>query len=117
MNKQYAPGLHLLIDFWGADQPTDLHQVEFLLREAAEACGARVLEVRLHSFGDAGGVTGVAILAESHISLHTWPEHDFIALDIFLCGDRDAAPALKVLKSGLSPKHVNVSEIRRGHDN
>ncbi|NTV93964.1 MAG: adenosylmethionine decarboxylase [Thiobacillus sp.] len=116
MNENHAPGLHLLIDFWGAHQPTGLDQVETLLRAAAEACGARVLEVRLHGFGDGGGITGVAILAESHISLHTWPERDFIALDIFLCGDRDTAPALKILKDGLSPKHVQVSELRRGHN-
>ncbi|OYY94586.1 MAG: adenosylmethionine decarboxylase [Hydrogenophilales bacterium 28-61-23] len=114
MNDAYAPGQHLLIDFWQAAQPTDLAQVERLLRAAAAACGASVLDVRLHGFGAAGGITGVAILAESHISLHTWPERDFIALDIFLCGQRDPLLALEVLRAALRPGRVAVSAHRRG---
>lgn len=112
----YAPGQHLLIDFWQAAQPTDPAQVEHLLRAAAEACGASVLDVRLHGFGDAGGITGVAILAESHISLHSWPERDFIAFDIFLCGQRDPLPALEVLRAALQPARMAVSTHLRGQN-
>lgn len=113
-HDDYAPGQHLLIDFWGAQQPTRVEQVDALLRNAASACGATVLDIRLHGFGDGGGITGVAILAESHISLHTWPERDYIALDIFLCGGRDAAPALEWLIEQLSPEHFSVSTHLRG---
>lgn len=113
-HDDYAPGQHLLIDFWGAQQPAIVEQVDALLRDAASACGATVLDIRLHGFGDGGGITGVAILAESHISLHTWPERDYIALDIFLCGARNAAPALELLKRQLQPKHFAVSTHLRG---
>ena len=112
----YAPGQHLLIDFWGAQQPGTIAQVDTLLRHAATACGATVLDIRLHGFGDGGGITGVAILAESHISLHTWPERDYIALDIFLCGARNATPALEYLKSQLKPKRFSISRHLRGAD-
>jgi len=112
----YAPGQHLLIDFWGAQQPRTVEQVETLLRGAAAACGATVLDIRLHGFGDGGGITGVAILAESHISVHTWPERDYIALDIFLCGARDATPALEMLKMQLEPAYSVISKHLRGAD-
>jgi S-adenosylmethionine decarboxylase len=114
MTDVFAPGLHLLIDFWGGEQPSDLDRVERLLRTAASACGATVLDVRVHGFGDGGGITGVAILAESHISLHTWPERDYIALDIFLCGNRDPKPALEALRLALRPGRVKVSSHCRG---
>lgn len=110
----YAPGQHLLIDFWGAQQPRTIEQVETLLRHAATACGATVLDIRLHGFGDGGGITGVAILAESHISLHTWPERDYIALDIFLCGGRNATPALEMLNMQLKPAYSAISRHLRG---
>ena len=110
----YAPGQHLLIDFWGARQPRTTGEVEVLLRDAATASGATVLDVRLHGFGDGGGITGVAILAESHISLHTWPERGYIALDIFLCGARDAGPALEILRNRLKPERFAVSRHLRG---
>lgn len=113
----YAPGQHLLIDFWGAEQPGNIRQVETLLRDAATACGATVLDVRLHGFGDGGGITGVAILAESHISLHTWPERDYIALDIFLCGARNATSALEILKMRLRPERFAIFMHLRGADN
>lgn len=110
----YAPGQHLLIDFWGARQPASLAETENLLLAAAAACGAQVLDVRLHGFGDQGGITGVAILVESHISLHTWPEHDYIALDIFLCGNRDPQPALILLEDKLKPSRSRTSNHPRG---
>src|SRR5512139_705021 len=115
-HEAYAPGQHLLIDFWGAQQPRTTGEVETLLRDAAAACGATVLDIRLHGFGVGGGITGVAILAESHISLHTWPERDYIALDIFLCGARDAMPALGVLKMQLKPAYSAISKHLRGAD-
>lgn len=114
MTDPYAPGLHLLADFWGARQPNDPVALEALLRRAADACGATVLGVHLHGFGEAGGLTGVAILAESHISLHSWPERDYIAFDIFLCGARDPMPALAVLEQDLTPKRVELLRHPRG---
>lgn len=112
--RAFAPGLHLLIDFWDCRGLTDAAGIEHALREAAAACGATVLGVKLHGFGDTGGLTGVALLAESHISIHTWPETGYAALDIFMCGRCDPRQALPVLEAHFAPRRVKVSEHRRG---
>jgi S-adenosylmethionine decarboxylase len=110
----YAPGTHLLLDCYQASRLTECSFIEQTLRDAAQSCGATVLESRLHSFGDGQGVTGVLLLAESHISIHTWPEHDFAALDIFVCGGCDARAALPVLQEAFSPERIETQEISRG---
>ena len=112
--RAFAPGLHLLIDFWDCRGLTDAAGIEHTLREAAAACGATVLGVKLHGFGDTGGLTGVALLAESHISIHTWPETGYAALDIFMCGRCDPRRALPVLEAHFAPGRVKVSEHNRG---
>jgi S-adenosylmethionine decarboxylase len=109
-----APGLHLLLDFHGGKHARDLREIEDALRAAAAACGAEVLKVMLHAFGGEGGVTGVALLAESHISIHTWPEIDYIALDIFVCGTCDANKAAAVLLDRFKPKSHHIATHRRG---
>ena len=106
------PGHHLLLDFHGARALT-APAIEAALRDAAVAAGARVLEARFHDFGN-GGVTGVLLLAESHISIHTWPEKSFVALDIFLCGSAEIAPARAVLMAAFAPELVTATLIRRG---
>jgi S-adenosylmethionine decarboxylase len=109
-------GTHLLADLYGVD--ADLLQdgvaLESLLRRAAEVAGARVLNSHFHSFGTGDGVTGVVLLAESHISIHTWPESGLAAADIFMCGLADPGRALKVLIDGLAPAHQNVRALARG---
>ncbi|MDA0785103.1 MAG: adenosylmethionine decarboxylase [Proteobacteria bacterium] len=107
-------GRHLLIDLWDAERLTDIDHIEQTLRKAADASGATVLSVHLHQFSDSGGVSGVAILAESHISIHTWPERDYAALDVFMCGACNPHNALPILKSAFAAKSVTVNETRRG---
>ena len=91
--RPFSPGLHLLVDFWECRGLRDAEGIERTLREAAAACGATVLDVMLHNFGEGGGITGVALLAESHISIHTWPETGDAALDLFKCGRCDPRTA------------------------
>lgn len=107
-------GTHLLIDFWGADNLTDLQLMEDKFRECVEVCGATLLHIHLHHFTPNGGISGVAVLAESHISVHTWPERGYAAFDIFMCGDAEPEKAIPVLKAAFTPSQVTVGEQLRG---
>jgi S-adenosylmethionine decarboxylase len=109
-------GSHLLADFYGvdADKLTSSAIIDRLLRQGAEAAGARILHSHFHSFGDAMGVTGVLLLAESHISIHTWPEYGFAAADIFMCGEAQPMLALQVIEQALQPQSRVVQTIARG---
>ena len=107
-------GTHLLIDLWGARDLDSLEQAEQALREAAAAVGATLLSVDLHHFAPNGGVSGVAVLAESHISVHTWPEKGYAALDIFVCGDCDPYKAMPVFRRAWQPTHIQLAEQKRG---
>ncbi len=107
-------GMHLLLDMWGAAHLGDQEVIGEALARAAEAAGAAVLHIHLHSFTDSGGISGVALLAESHISIHTWPERGFAAVDIFMCGACDPRDALPVLNDIFKPRDFRVTEQRRG---
>jgi len=108
-------GRHLLADLYGCPVLDDAALIETALRAAANSAGATVIGLHLHHFGDGQGVTGVALLAESHMSIHTWPEHGYAAIDIFLCGRRhDPAAALRTLSLHLAPKTVTEHLVRRG---
>jgi S-adenosylmethionine decarboxylase len=109
-------GTHLLADFYGVDAQSliSCEAIDALLREGARAAGAHILHSHFHSFGTAQGVTGVVLLAESHISIHTWPEFGFAAADIFMCGDARPALALAVIEAALGPASAIVQTIARG---
>jgi S-adenosylmethionine decarboxylase len=111
--RVYA-GSHVLVDFWGASNLSEPELIEMALREAADACGATVLHAHVHQFSSNGGVSGVAVLAESHISIHTWPELDFAAFDIFMCGNCVPERALPVLRRVFRPDREQVEEHKRG---
>jgi len=107
-------GVHLLVDVWNGHNLTKPKEIEEILKRAAIASGATILHSHLHHFSPSGGVSGVVVLAESHISIHTWPERDFAAIDIFMCGTCDPFLAIPVLKDGFKTETLDVSEIRRG---
>ena len=108
-------GTHLLADLTGCAGLDDLARVEAALREAVAAARATLLDVRLHHFGEGQGVTGVALLAESHISIHTWPEHGYAAVDIFLCGTaHDLDAALAALSGRLEATACDERRVARG---
>lgn len=108
-------GQHILADLSGiaAEKLSSCATLDALLRNAAEAAGAQVLFSHFHAFGEGLGVTGVVLLAESHITIHTWPEHGFAAADIFMCGGAQPELALAVIESGLQPALRQISAVRR----
>lgn len=107
-------GTHLILDFFGASHLNDLELMEDALRRAVEAAGATLLHIHLHHFTPNAGVSGVAVLAESHISVHTWPECDYAAFDIFMCGDARPERANAVLCETFRPTRTGIVEHRRG---
>ena len=107
-------GTHLIIDLWGAKRLDELEHIEEALKECVTAAGATLLHCHLHHFSPNGGVSGVAVLAESHISIHTWPECEYAALDVFMCGDAKPHAAIGVLKRAFEPATVNLGEHKRG---
>lgn len=110
-------GRHVLADFHGcAARLDDADLVERALSDAVRAAGATILDLNLHHFGEGQGVTGVALLAESHMSIHTWPEHGYAALDLFLCGRRhDIDAAMGVLADAFRPTDISKRTIERGY--
>jgi S-adenosylmethionine decarboxylase len=107
-------GTHLLVDLWGASNLADPDHIDRALRAAAEAAGATILHGHFHHFSPNGGVSGVLVLAESHISIHTWPERDFAAIDIFMCGACNPYHGIPALKEAFRPQSINLGEQRRG---
>lgn len=107
-------GTHLLLEFWNARNLDDIEVGRRALTDAVAAAGCTLLNISLHHFSPYGGFSGVAVLSESHISIHTWPELKYAALDIFTCGDADPHKAVPVLKEAFQPEHVQLSEHRRG---
>jgi S-adenosylmethionine decarboxylase len=110
-----ASGTHVLADLNGiaAGKLSDCAGLETLLRQAAEAAGAHILFSHFHAFGDGQGVTGVVLLAESHITIHTWPECGFAAADIFMCGSAQPELALALIENALQPLSRKVQAIQR----
>jgi S-adenosylmethionine decarboxylase proenzyme len=111
-----ALGRHLLVEYHRCDPKIldDLEKVKELMLEAASRCGATVLESSFRYFSP-HGVSGVVVIAESHLAIHTWPEYDYAAVDIFTCGVTvDPWAAFHFLKLALDSKESKVSEIIRG---
>ena len=113
-NKINYVGTHLVADFWGGKIIEDPKKIEEILIKAAQKGDTVPLKVAIHKFSPQG-ITGVLLLAESHIAIHTWPEINYLAIDIFTCGEK-AFPqkSLDYLKEVFQPKKVRVKEIKRG---
>ncbi len=109
-------GRHLILELWGCD-PHHINSIETIeraIKETIEACGATLLDLRVYPFTPQG-VTGVAILSESHLMIHTWPEHGYAAVDVFTCGQHtDPNRAVPVLRRYFAPERVQVLEMNRG---
>ena len=106
-------GTHLIIEVVDGDGLNDPDRIENAFRRCVDECGATLLHLHLHRFSPQG-VSGVAVLAESHISVHTWPERRYGAFDVFMCGDADPHRAIPVLKAAFAAREVRVTELLRG---
>jgi len=113
-NGVRCAGAHLIVDLYDADRLDDVDHIEDALRRCVAAAGATLLHIHLHHFEPNGGVSGVAVLAESHISIHSWPEAHYAAVDIFMCGSANPDACVPVLREAFAAKRVAVSELLRG---
>jgi S-adenosylmethionine decarboxylase len=108
-------GVHLIVDVHGAKGLDDIDLVERTLRRCVDAAKATLLHIHVHHF-QPNGVSGVAVLAESHISIHTWPEVGYAAMDVFMCGNANPDACIPVLREAFQAARVEVNEILRGQD-
>jgi S-adenosylmethionine decarboxylase len=108
-------GTHLVVDAWQA--PAELlnnpEKIREALIEAIAAGKATLIDLCIHQFSPQG-VTATATLAESHIAIHTWPEHGYFAADLFFCGAGKPEVAMKVLQTALQAQKVEMRQLERG---
>lgn len=113
-NDQVFAGRHFIIDIWGADHLDDDLLMKNFLNKSIEECGATLLYMHVHHFSPNNGLSGVAVLAESHISFHTWPEVQFGAFDVFMCGDTKPHLLVAIVQEFFKPQSIDVKECKRG---
>ena len=109
-------GTQIIIDLYGCDTSllNDKGKITHYLLSGVEVLGATILNSYFHKFAPQG-VTGVIVIAESHVSIHTWPEHRYAAIDIFTCGNRTHPhEAAEALIKKFSPEKHHIQEINRG---
>lgn len=108
-------GRHVIIELWGcSDVINNAALVENAMRSAVDAANATLLNLFVHEFSPQG-VTGVAVLSESHLSIHTWPEHGYVAADVFTCGSTTKPrAAAEVLRKSFQAESVDIRELERG---
>jgi S-adenosylmethionine decarboxylase len=111
-----ALGRHVLAEIYGCkfDILNDIAKVEKIMVEAALKAGAEVREVAFHKFSPQG-VSGVVVISESHLAIHTWPELGYAAVDVFTCGETvDPWDACNYLTQNFEAKDVSAKEVTRG---
>jgi S-adenosylmethionine decarboxylase len=111
-----ALGIHILIELNDCNREllNDLETIREIMLAAAVGCGATVLGESFHQFSPQG-VSGVVIIAESHLTIHTWPEHGYAAADIFTCGTTVLpAKAADIIIERFSPGNHYVMQMLRG---
>lgn len=115
-------GLHLTADLGGCDPTlavmTDVAALRALCRRAADGAGLTTVGECFHTFAAPGGVTGMLLLAESHLAVHTWPESGSVTLDVFVCNvradNRERARAvLQALTVAFAPRQATLQELER----
>jgi S-adenosylmethionine decarboxylase proenzyme len=111
-----ASGQHLLAEYHNCDCTVlnDRPTIEQLMKDAAVAAGAVIVNTVFHTFSPQG-ISGVVVIEESHLSIHTWPEYGYAAVDFFTCGECIPEQAYEILKKGLKATHGEKMLIHRGH--
>ena len=117
MNDE-ALGIHILVEYYDCNKEIlkNVETIEQSMLTAARSANATIVESVFHQFNP-WGVSGAVIIAESHLTIHTWPEHNYAAVDLFTCGDIDYEAGLNTLKNLLESKHYEVKKILRGEFN
>ena len=109
-----AIGRHIILEMWGCQNLDSVEIAEQALRDMVVALDVNLLDLKVYPFSPVG-VTGMAIVSESHLVIHTWPEYGYAAVDIFTCGaPRDPQDAVDVLRRLFEPERIGVMEINRG---
>jgi S-adenosylmethionine decarboxylase proenzyme len=114
--KRRALGEHILADFFGCDGETldDVKKIQEIMREAAHRANAAIVSHEFHRFSP-WGVSGAVIIQESHLTIHTWPEHRYAAVDLFTCGESlDLWKAMDYLREKLGCSGMETTEMGRG---
>lgn len=108
-------GRHLLVEYGGCspDVLNDMDRIEVLMKEAAVAAGATIVTSTFHRFTPQG-VSGVVVVQESHLSIHTWPELGYAAVDFYTCGDCTPEDAHEHLRKGLEADDYELMVVARG---
>jgi S-adenosylmethionine decarboxylase len=107
-------GRHLVLELWGCENLNSPEIVERALLDIVEALNLTLLSLNVHPFSPIG-VTGVAIVSESHVVIHTWPELSYAAVDVFTCGEqRNPEDAVPVLREHFAPERIQIMEMTRG---
>lgn len=108
-------GRHILAEFHGCDYNAlnDLQGIEQSMNEAAHVSGATIVQSVFHMFSPYG-VSGVVVVSESHLAIHTWPEYGYAAVDYFSCGPVDCEAAIRYLEGVFAAEHVEMREVQRG---
>jgi len=109
-------GRHILAEIYGCDEDilNDKNAIEKIMVDSALKSGAEVREVAFHKFSPQG-VSGVVIISESHLTIHTWPELGYAAVDVFTCGDRiNPWDACNYMTELFKAKNMTATEVKRG---
>jgi len=120
LGEEQAPkkglGVHIILELYNCDPKVLNHpeRIEEILLKAAKAARLKIIDLKTHQFSPYG-VTSLLLISESHLSIHTWPEYNFAAADIFICG-KEAGEAAEIIIQGLKPGRMEVLELVRGTD-
>ncbi|EHR78821.1 spermidine synthase [Thermococcus litoralis DSM 5473] len=109
-------GMHVVLDLYECDPEIldDMEKIEEILTKAAEVANATIIDKRFHKFSPQG-VSGVVVVSESHIAIHTWPEHGYAAVDVYTCGDHTMPlKASEYIIKELKCKKPTVVKLDRG---